>query len=86
MTGAGKVFVAMKKQEYSLSLANEIFSNAINAGDLTRLSEALSKGADIHHKDSGGWTWVMQAATANRPVIMEALLSAGADVDARSGR
>lgn len=55
---------------------------AVKAGDLTRVSEALENGADVDARERG-WerTALMLASSPTRPHIMKALLDAGAAVD-----
>lgn len=57
---------------------------AADAGDLTRLVNALENGANVDAR-VGGWdrTALMLACVPTRPPIMKALLDAGATVDLR---
>ena len=54
------------------------------AGDLRRVEEALAAGASVDHVDREGKTALMYAALYGHLPVIEALLAAGAEVDARS--
>lgn len=64
--------------------------HAAHAGNLALVRALLAAGADVHVADSGGWTALHKAvhdADADRghPEVVQALVDAGADVEARIG-
>lgn len=62
---------------------NDLFA-AVKAGDLERVREILTTDrASVHAKDARGATALHYAAEAGDRNIVEALLDAGADVNAR---
>jgi ankyrin repeat protein len=56
---------------------------AVNAGDVARVSQLLASGADVNARDAYGATALMNAAHGGNPEMIEALLAAGAEVDAK---
>ncbi|MGH9873338.1 MAG: ankyrin repeat domain-containing protein [Pyrinomonadaceae bacterium] len=56
---------------------------AAEKGDLAKVHQLLSKGADVNAGDGKGVTALMLAAGKGRAEIVQALLDAGADVEAR---
>jgi TonB family protein len=60
--------------------------DAILAGDKARIQAALAMGDKITDADASGWTPLMYAAGSYSSSGEEALLQAGADVNARSKR
>ena len=49
-------------------------------GHLDTLQLLVSRGADIHHRDQGGYSSLLLAALKDRPPVCEYLLSLGADL------
>jgi hypothetical protein len=63
-------------------LANELFT-AVQAGEITKVNELITQGAQVNLREDGK-TALMYAAQYNQsPEIIEALVTAGALVDAR---
>jgi ankyrin repeat protein len=61
---------------------------AAHGGDLDRVLTALAEGIDVNGRDNGNWTalyWVvdMGIVAGQRGRIVDALVAAGADIDAR---
>jgi len=59
--------------------------DAVKTGQLARVEEALSAGADVHQQDEQGWTPLNWAAGKGSVEIVSLLLNRGADVF-RTGR
>lgn len=56
---------------------------AVQAGDLAQVREALGRGAELERRDSAGRTALLIATRANYVDIAFALIEAGADVNAK---
>jgi ankyrin repeat protein len=54
---------------------------AIKRGDTIAVRRELDRGADIHEKDSQGWTPLFHAAHKGDLHILELLIGAGADIN-----
>ena len=54
---------------------------AIKHGDIISVRRELDSGADIHEKDSNGWTPLFHAAHRGDLNIVQLLIGAGADVN-----
>jgi len=64
----------------------EVFFDAVRAGDVATTSALLDRHADLVHARAEGGTALHVAAWENRPLIAELLLDRGADLDARDDR
>jgi len=69
----------MDKEE----LNNELRAAALN-GDLERVKDTLSKGADVNAKNNRGFTALMWATLNRHYEIVRLLIDAGADVNAKT--
>ncbi|WP_338016793.1 ankyrin repeat domain-containing protein [Lysinibacillus cavernae] len=59
------------------------FFNAAAQGDVTQITEILSKGIDINSADQQGRTAAMLATYGNFPDVVEVLIEHGADINIR---
>ena len=57
---------------------------AVCCGDLSRVRELVTAGADVNARGLNGWTPLIHAALASRADVVEFLLQAGAEVDAQA--
>jgi len=62
--------------------------SAANSSDLERMTDLISRGADINAEDDYGWTPLRYAVRRKDPMIASELIRMGADVNkaSRSGR
>lgn len=59
---------------------------AARAGDTARIAELLKSGEDVNERGGvNDWTALMHAVHKNQPAAVDALLAAGADVNATAG-
>ena len=79
--GTPKVTVPTESEKKA---ATEKLLTAVKAGDVSKVKEALTEGADKDAKDSAGWTVLMWAAWNNHEDTVRALIDDGADVNALS--
>ena len=63
-----------------------VLRNAITQHDVERARRSIDDGADLTTIDEEGMTPLMVAAKVGSPEIVELLLSAGADPDAKDNR
>lgn len=65
---------------------SELVLQAVEAGDLPRVQMLLASGADCDARNADGSTALTLAAHTDRPDIVDALIKAGADVNATDER
>jgi ankyrin repeat protein len=59
---------------------------AARAGDLARIGHLVNSGADVNERGGvNNWTALMHAVHKNQPEAVQALIAAGADVNATAG-
>ena len=63
-------------------LAKELFT-AVQAGEITKVNELITQGAQVHLREDGKTALMYAAQYTQSPEIIEALVTAGALVDAR---
>lgn len=62
---------------------NQELSNAVLAGDVTRISFLIEKGADVNKRDAQGYTALQSAARNRRAGLISVLLAHKADANLR---
>ncbi len=62
----------------------QVLFSATDVGNVVSVSDALSAGASLSQTDAFGRTALMRAAAAGHDRVVEVLLDAGADLEARS--
>ena len=75
--------LSQKQKKAKKQKANDQLLNAAAAGEIARLMEALSSGADFDAKNEYGRTAAMWAAWDGHEDCLRTLISAGADLDAK---
>ena len=71
------------RMEIRRGLAKTNVSIAVEMGDVDLVMEHIKKGVDVNTADSGGTSLLLGATAANNVDIVEFLVEAGADLDAR---
>src|SRR5438034_6063062 len=73
-----------KSEEATKKDKNATLMMASARGDLSRVQQLLREGAQVNQRDSNGQAAIHHAAQSKNVLVVQALIQAGADVNART--